>query len=498
LPVHNHIDELAWAKLEKMGLTPSELSDDATFLRRLFLDVIGTLPTLDEVRTFSSDAGADKRARWIDLVLDRPEYADYWALKWADILLVDKEKLGDRGAYEFHRWLREQFAVNRPYDAWVRELIVATGNSGRNGPVNLYRAADTPEALARTIGQAFLGVRIECAQCHHHPFERWSQADFYGLAGFFNGLERKPLAPDRVLLYHAGYRPTLIPLTNAPAPTRPLGVATTPDLTGGDPRVPLAAWLTAPDNPWFARLLANRVWKQLLGRGLVEPEDDLRSTNPPTNEPLLAWLAEQAKANGFDHKGLLRLVLNSRVYQLSSAPHANNLQDEQNFSHYYVRRMPAEVMLDAISAATGAPEEFPGQPLGTRALALWDNRLPSYFLEIFGRPPRSTPCECGRSSEPTMAQALHLMNAPEVERKIASPTGTIARLLGGRGESSAPLTPAEEAALVDELTLTVLGRLPRDKERRAARDLFASSAPRPAAEDYLWTLLNSYDFLFVQ
>ncbi len=489
LPVQNELDPLAWLKLRKMGLVPSELADDATFLRRATLDTIGTLPTPDEVRAFLNDASPAKRSAWIDQLLQRDEYADYWALKWADILLVDREKLGDRGAFELHRWLRGQFAVNRPYDEWVRELITAAGDSSKSGPVNFYRSSDTPEALARTVSQAFLGVRLECAQCHHHPFEKWSQQDFYALAGFFNGLERKPISTDRVLVYHGGYREMLIPQTTQSMAARPLDGAVSPDLKTGDPRVVLAQWMTAPDNQWFARLAVNRLWKHFLGRGLVESEDDLRSTNPPTNGPLLDLLARRLVEAKFDLKVVMRLILNSRVYQLSSIPVDNNRDDEQNFSHYTVKRLPAEVMLDAISSVTGIPESFPGRPSGTRAISIWDNRLPSYFLEIFGRPERTSPCECGRSSDPTMAQALHLMNAPEVEAKLIHPEGRIARLI----ESG-----ANEDRLVEELCLATVGRLPSAKDKAAARKLFADSPPREAAEDFLWTLLNSYDFLFVK
>ena len=487
-PGQNAIDELVRIKFEKIKLVPSELADDATFLRRLWLDTIGTLPTPSEVRQFLSDPAADKRAQWIDKALDRPEYANYWALVWADILLVDRQKLGERGAYELHHWLRAQFAANRRYDEWVAELITASGNSGTNGPVNLFRAAETSEDLARTVSQAFLGVRMECAQCHHHPFEKWSQDDFYGLAGYFNGLERKTIAPNRVFVYHAGLRESRIPFSNKVVPVKPLdGVAST--VSDGDPRRELAAWLVAAENPWFATLAANRIWKHFLGRGLVEPEDDLRSTNPATNEPLLTLLSQNLIASEFDLKSLMRLILNSRTYQLASSTNASNADDEQNFSHHYVRRLPAEVLLDAISQATGEAENFPGRPRGTRAIELWDNRLPSYFLEIFRRPERTSPCECGRTSEPTMSQALHLMNAPEVETKIASANGRAAQLINSK---------ADTAAIADELCLATLGRFPRDSERQIAQQLFATVPPKPAAEDFLWTLLNSYDFLFIK
>jgi len=514
LPSNNRIDELVWAKLERMGIVPSDPADDATFLRRLFIDAIGTLPQPDEVRSFlsaplapSAGRGAggegsvdlDKRTRAIDAVLAREEYADYWALKWADILLVDRNKLGERGAYEFHRWLRDQFARNRPYDEWVRELVTATGDSAMNGPANFYRAVRTPEDVTKSVSQAFLGVRLECAQCHHHPFDKWAQSDFYGLAGFFNGLERKtagirrdPAGQEFIiseLVFHAGMRETRIPYFNTLVTTRVLDGTTPAEIDRGDPRSALADWMTDPQNPWFARLIANRLWKQFLGRGLVEPEDDLRSTSPATNEPLLDYLSEQVVANHYDLKAVMRLILNSRVYQLSSVPNETNRDDTQNFSHYFVKRLPAEVLLDAISDVTGSPEQFPGKPPGTRAIALWDNRLPSYFLEIFGRPERNSPCECGRSSEPTMAQALHLMNAPEVTEKITSPHGRVSRLL----QSQSP-----DYFFVEELCLAALGRLPTDKETKVGKEFFAKEPRQQAAEDFLWTLLNSYDFVFVK
>jgi hypothetical protein len=489
LPVQNDIDPFVWAKLRKMGLVPSEAADDATFLRRSTIDCLGTLPTPEDVRAFLADSSGDKRAKWIDRLLARDEYADYWALKWADILLVDREKLGDRGAFEMHRWLREQFAANRPYDEWVRELITAAGDSGKSGPVNFYRASDTPDAVARAVSQAFLGVRVECAQCHHHPFEKWSQEDYYGLAAFFNGLERKPLTKDRVLLFHAGYREMPIPDSSLKVAARGLDAPVSSRLAAADPRIVLAEWMTGPDNPWFARLAVNRMWKHYLGRGLVEAEDDLRSTNPPTNPPLLDFLARRLIESKFDLKSVMRLIMNSRTYQLASEPTAENREDEQNFSYYYVKRLPAEALLDALSTVTEVREPFPGRPLGTRAIALWDNRLPSYFLEIFGRPERTSPCECGRTSDPTMAQALHLMNAPEVEAKVEHPAGRVARLVeSGAGEEK----------IVEELCLAAIGRYPTDRHKATARKLFASSPPREAAEDFLWTLLNSYEFLFVK
>jgi hypothetical protein len=487
LSTNNRIDELAWAKLRTLGIVPSELAGDAVFLRRLYLDTLGVLPRPDEVRAFLADSDPEKRKKWIDRVLERPEYADHWAMKWSDILLVNRDKLSDRGAYELHRWLREQFARNRPYDRWARDLLTASGPARGNGPVHFYRATATAEELTRAVSQAFLGIRLECAQCHHHPFEKWGQEDFYGLAGYFNGLERRWREGDG-MVRHSGVAEARMPLTNRVVPTRPPGGPPLTTDLDGDPRQRLAAWMTRPDNPWFARLAVNRLWKHYLGRGLVEPEDDLRSTNPAANEPLLDHLARTLVAERYDLKAVTQQILGSRVYQLSGVPNATNRDDEQHFSHHRARRLSAEVLLDAISAVTEAPEEFAGRPRGTRAVELWDNRLPSYFLDVFGRSERLSPCECGRTSEPTMAQCLHLMNAPEVERKVASPTGRAARLADGKRNHD---------EIVEELCLAALGRPPGEKERRVAEKLFRDAPARQAAQDFLWALLNSYEFLFV-
>jgi hypothetical protein len=488
LVANNKIDEHVWSKLKTMGIAPSELATDTVFLRRLYIDTLGTLPRPDEGRAFLADPSADKRGRWIDQILERPEYADYWALQWADLLLVNRDKLGDRGAYEMHRWLRSKLAHNSPYDRWVRELLTASGSSARVGPVNFFRASASTEEMARSVSQAFLGIRLECAQCHHHPFEKWSQDDFYALAGFFNGLQRKKTSGEEILV-HTGYRAMAMPLTGRVISARPPDGPALAERVEGDPRGRLADWMTGPDNPWFARLAVNRLWKHYLGRGLVEPEDDLRSTNPATNEPLLDYLAATFVKENYDLKAMTRLILHSRTYQLASVPNETNKDDEQHYSHYRVKRLPAEVLLDAISAVTGAPELFPGRAPGTRALELWDNRMPSYFLDIFGRSQRLSPCACGRSSEPTMAQCLHLMNAPEIERKIADPNGRIARFLKEN---------LSEEQIVDELCMAALGHPAGARERRAARQLFEAAPAGQAARDFLWALLNSNEFLFVR
>lgn len=489
VPVNNFVDDRTWTRLRKLGIVPSQLCSDTEFLRRASLDTIGTLPTSDEARRFIADSDPDKRARLVDRLLERPEFADYWALRWGDVLRVDSAAVTPKGAYVFHHWLRDVVARNRPYDEIVREILTASGDPNRVGPANLYRAVKTPEELANTVSQVFLGVRIECAQCHHHPYERWGQDDFYGLAAYFAQLKRKGTLPGQELLLVSDTGDVKHPTTNLVVLPKPLGDATA-TRSAGDRRDGLAAWLTAPTNPFFARMVANRIWAHFLGRGLVEPVDDMRTTNPASNEPLLEALAQFVVEKRYDLRELMRFILNSRVYQLSSRTNPSNALDTQNFSHANVKSMPAEVLLDAISDATGIPEKFDGYPIGVRAIQVWENRLPNYFLEIFGKPVRASVCECERSSEPSMTQALHLLNSPGIERKVTSPAGRARRLL----DAGLP-----DAEIVDELYLTTLARYPTPAERRAMSTVIASrSDRRTAIEDVLWALLNSPEFMFIR
>ncbi len=487
-PEANFIDGHVWDKLARLGIRPSELADDATFLRRVFLDVIGTLPTAKEAREFLGDTDAKKRAKLIDRLLDRPEYADFGATKWADLLRVDRDVLGANGSVAFHRWLRQQFADNRPYDQFARDILTAEGKITSPGPAGLYRALGTPEVISRSLSQVFLGVRIECAQCHHHPSDRWGQDDYFALAGFFTGISKKG-TPGNEAVVSSGGADMKHPRTGKPIPTHVLGGK---DLTFADPtdrRVALADWMTTPDNPYFARMIVNRLWSHSFGRGLIEPIDDLRLTNPAANEPLLAALAKHLVASKYDLKAVTRTILNSRVYQLGTATKAN-ADDEQNFSHARSRTMPAEVLLDAICQTTGVPEKFNGTPEGTRAIQLWDNRMPSYFLQLFGRPARVSVCECERSTEPSIAQALHLMNAEEIEAKIRHKRG-VARQL-----AESDKTPA---AIVEDLYLSTHSRFPTKAEQAATLDLFNGKEAitrREAVEDVLWALLNTKDFLY--
>jgi hypothetical protein len=489
LPSKNPIDNFAWTKWQQLRIAPSDICDDATFLRRVKLKTTGTLPSPAEVVAFNEDSSPDKRQRVIDEALQSEDFVNYWSQRWSDILMVNSKSLGGRGAYTFQRWIHQQIRTNRPYDEWVSELIVASGNSGQVGPANFYRGQRTPEDATKAISQAFLGVRMDCAQCHHHPFEKWGQEDFYGLAGYFNGMTRQKLDDNRELVYHPGHKPIAIPVIDRPVDTRPLAGQPTQADSNSDPRPELAEWVTSADNPYFARLVANRIWKHLLGRGLVEPEDDFRATNPPTNPELLDHLAQQLVDDQFDLKKLMRHVMNSHTFQLSSVTNQSNESDGQTYSHYLVRRLPAEVLLDAICHVTGEPESYPGHPHGARAIEIWDNQLPSYFLDTFGRSLRESPCECGSSGEPTMTQALHLLNAPEIEAKIQAPSGRAEQLLNSKLD-------ADE--LIREIVLVTVNRAANEKEIAAGRKVFANASRRQAIQDFMWVMMNSYDFLFVR
>ena len=508
-PEHNFIDALVWNKLRQMGIPPSDLASDAVFLRRVYLDTIGTLPNPEVTRRFLASTDPRKRTTLIDSLLDRDEYATYWAMQWADILRVDSNALGSESAFALTRWLRRQFAENRHYDEFVRDILTARGDSRSESPAPMFMVLNKPRELGRSMSQLFLGVRIECAECHHHPFERWSQDDFYALGGFFTGLKKKKAPDGAVVFYPSRGGDLKNPRTGRTVPTAPLGGPAVEWTDATDRREALADWMTQPDNPFFARAISNRLWAHYFGRGLVEPVDDFRATNPATNEPLLDALAEHLRSVDYDLKCFTRTLLQSRVYQLSAETTPANMDDRRNFSHAVDRPLGAEVLLDAISQVTEVAEKFNGWPLGARAVELWDNRMPSYFLRIFGRPTRTTVCACERGDAPSITQALHLMNSPEIADKIQHRHGRARRLAMSRRTQS---------EIVDELYLATLSRFPSDSERKvlqrvsfgkrephlAERDGTEASTPahdpvaarRAAAEDILWVLLNSKEFLY--
>lgn len=488
LPENNFIDRLVHAKLRKLNVLPSEPADDAEYLRRVYLDVIGTLPTAGEARRFLADSSAVKRQRVVEELLQRPEFADFWALKWADVLRVDRQTLGHKRAYAYYRWIRDTVSDNKPLDRFARELLTAEGPLSEVAPASFYRVVPKPGEQASTLSQVLLGVRIACAECHHHPFDRWSQADYHGMLAFFAPLGVRPSGRGEALVA-SGNPATRHPRTGETIHAHALGTKMPSAGSVGERRLILAEWMTAPDNPFFARNLANRTWAHFLGRGLVEPVDDVRATNPPTNPELLDALAKHLVESKFDFKQLVRTITASRTYQLSSHPNATNDRDEQNCSRALFKRPMAEVLLDMVCDVTGVPEKFSGVPAGARAIQLWDSRVRHDFLKLFGRPTRTTACECERIAEPTVAQVLHVLNAPEMQARLSHDGGRLARL---------ECELRDDGRLTEELYLTFFGRYPTTKERETAvRHLGKEpSRRREAVEDLAWSLMNSLEFVF--
>ncbi len=497
LPRSNFIDGLVWDKLRKLGLTPSAPADDATFLRRASIDVIGRLPTPEEARAFLADPAADRRAKLVDRLLDRPEYADHWANKWVDLLRPNPYRVGIKAVLNLDGWVRDAFRRNLPYDRFVREIVTARGSTFEQGPATIFRDRREPEEIAPMVSQLFLGIRLECAKCHHHPFESWGQEQFYEFAAYFGRVGRKgtglspPISGGEEIVF-AGRKAGAVkhPLTGEVLRPKPLyGSAPADDDPESDPRAALARWMTAPENPYFARAIVNRVWADLMGRGIVEPVDDLRATNPPSNAPLLDALADDFRRHGHDLKGLIRTILSSEVYALGSEPNGRNVADTRNFSRHYRQRLRAEVLMDAIADVTGVPDRFDASPPHSRAATIWTHRVPSLFLDTFGRPDPNQDPPCERTSDSAVVQALHLMNAPGLHDKVASDIGRVAGLSKG---DKAP------RAIVEELYLLSYGRFPTAEERDLGESLFAEpgAGRRAAIEDLLWALLNSAEFVF--
>jgi len=492
------IDALIHKKLAALNIPPSPPCSDPEFIRRAYLDAAGILPTPNEVRAFLADNTPDKRARLIDALLERPEFVDYWAYKWSDLLLVSSRKLNGTAMTAFYNWIRRSVQENKPWDRFIRDILTATGSNLENGAVNYYVIHKEPIDLTETTTQALLGMSVQCARCHNHPMEKWTQTDYYRMANLFSRVRLKngdrsgevlALVSDTGNINH--------PRLGAPLPPRPLDG---PEMRLDDPRdrrQALADWMTAPDNPYVAKALVNRVWRHFLGRGLVEAEDDLRLTNPPSNQELLDALADDFVKNGYDVKRLIRQIMSSAAYQRSADPVGVNTQDNRYYSRYLVRRLPAEVLLDALSQVTGVPTTFEGYPKGTRALQLRDSQVASYFLTAFGRPQREQTCSCERQEETNVAQALHLANGDTINQKLRAPDGVIDRLIR---------TKADDAEVLNELYLSALCRYPTEAERAKLLPLLAnvdaeehhrkSDARRAALEDLFWAVLTSKEFLF--
>ena len=496
-PSKNPLDRFVFAKLRELRLAPSPNCTDAEFARRSSLDVCGLLPRPAEVAAFETDADPEKRAKWVDRLVDLPESADFFAMKWSAIL-KNKRTLGDLskpGTFAFHGWIRQAMAENRPYDRFVAEIVAARGDANVNPAVEWSRQSMDVEDRADDVAQLFLGQRIQCARCHHHPFEKWSQDDYYGFASIFAriGVKEGPGGMSPGVFTHPTGLATN-PVTGEVKRPKPLGAAELPDFgPTRDPRDELAKWLIRADNPFFAKALVNRYWKHFLGRGLVEPEDDLRATNPPSNPELLDALADDFIRNGYDLKRLVRSIATSRAYDRSSVPLPSNEADRRNFARFAARRLPAEVLLDAIGVLTGSPENFIDLPEGARATQLPDDGFGSYFLDVFGRPKRENVCECERSSEANLAQSLHLLNSDEIQARLTPDSARAAKLA---------TDPRSDAEKVEELYRLAFARRPTDAERGECVAFLTRRASansiRSGYEDLIWTLINTKEFLFNQ
>lgn len=499
---NNRIDELVHAKLAELGIVPSGLCTDQEFLRRAYLDVIGTLPTPAEARAYLADKDARKRAKLIDQLLGRDEYADFWALKWGDLLRIKSEypsNLWPNGVQAYHRWVRDSLARNKPYDRFATELLTSTGSNFRSPPSNYYRALRKRDAqgYAEATAVLFMGARMSCARCHGHPTENWTLADNMGMAAFFAKVRIKKTQEWKEEIVYVSPTQTLRDTaTRQVIAPKFLGAAAPVPDPGRDPRVRFAQWLTAPDNPWFARSIVNRMWFWLLGRGIVHEPDDLRPTNLATNPELLAYLEGEMKGHKYDLKHMYRLILNSRTYQLSSKPNDSNANDATNFSHYPLKRMDAEQFLDAIGQVTETyesyisrvPEPYTRLPKGTRATHISDGSISSPFLKLFGRPPRDTAYESDRCRDTSMRQALYMINSSQLENKI-SRSPRIARMLKQK---------KTDAAIIDEIFLAALSRFPKkDEKTKAAEYLVKGKRNRTqAVRDLMWAVLNTKEFIF--
>jgi len=494
LPRYNFIDGHVWTKLQSLGVTPSESIDDAKFLRRVTLDLIGRIPSPEEARAFIADPNPNKHAALVDSLLDRPEYADFWANKWADLLRPNPYRAGIKATLNYDNWIREQFRNNVPYDEFVRKLVTAQGSTWRNGAATMFRDRRSPDEVTPMISQLFLGVRLECAKCHHHPFEKWSQEDFYSFAAYFARVGHKgtglspPISGGEEMVYTASKGSVSHPLTGETLSPRPLFGEAPPTEDFSDPRQALATWMTSKQNDFFAEVQANRIWADLMGRGVVEPVDDLRVTNPPTNGPLLAALAQHFRDHDFDQKELLRVICNSYVYSLSSIPNDRNTADTLNYSRHYRTRLRAETLLDAIDDVTGTPTVYSAMPKQSRSVQIWTNRVASISLDTFGRPDANQDPPCERTGEATVAQTLHLMNAPTLHGKITADNSLAAKL-------AAKELPPE--AIIEELYLATYSRFPDPEETALCRVYFtAATTRRKATEDLLWALINTPEFAY--
>ncbi len=488
-PENNFVDKHVYEKLEQLQIIPSELCTDEEFVRRIHLDVIGLLPSMEDSRAFLADKDPKKRAKLIERLVERPEFAEFWALKFGDLLRIRNQKVTAAGVHKFNRWLAQSIRQNKPYDQFARELLTASGNTYNNPAANYYRTATDPTDCTETTSQLFLGIRIQCAKCHNHPFERWTQNNYYGISAFFNRVQRKKTAAtDEMVIYVARSGEVTQPRTGQQMkPWLPLkGDADLP--ADADRRETFVDWLTSTDNPFFAKVAVNRLWGHLLGRGIVEPVDDFRDSNPPSSAALLDALAKDFVDHGFDLKHTIKTILNSRTYQLSSRKNEFNKDDTKYFSHSRTRMLTAEQLLDAICEVTAIGEKYTGLPVGMKATQLPSPDVDNYFLKVFGQPARETACQCERSTESNLSQALQMINGPLVHGKVRDEKNRFRKLIAAN---------KSDEEIIRELYLAAMSRQPGERELAAATKHIQASGDRvKGLEDVCWALLNANEFLF--
>lgn len=488
-PAFNYIDELVHAKLAKLHVAPSGVCSDEVFVRRAYVDLIGLVPTPAERQKFLSDSDPKKRQKLVETLTDREEFRDLWAMKWAELLQIRTANgISPKGLQVYDEWLRKKVRGGTALDEIVRQVLPATGGTFENPAANFYQTETTPQLIAENVAQVFLGTRIQCAQCHNHPFDRWSMDDYYGFAAFFGQVGYKPaLDPRELTVFHTGSGEIKHPLGDRSVPPKFLGGPAPKMAPGSDPRLALAEWIASPENPAFARNLANVVWAHFLGRGIVEPVDDVRVSNPASNPALLAALGEKLASYRFDARQLARDICNSRTYQLETKPNSSNEWDDRNFAKQSVRRMRAEVLLDCITQVTETTNRLPGLPVGGRAVQIPDGRPLNYFLTTFGRSTRATACSCEVKTTPTLSQALHLLNGDTTNGKIVD--GKLVPKLLAAGK--------EPTAVAEELYLRCFGRTPTAAEaERIALKLSSRQDKQAALEDLFWAILGANEFVF--
>ena len=498
LPRNNFIDDKVWDKLQLLGITASSPAVDSKIVRRLFIDIIGRLPTPQEAQQYINDTTRDKQAKLVDWLLEQPEYADHWANKWTDLLRPNPYRVGIKAVLNYDNWIREAFRENRPYDQFVRGLVTAEGSTFRNGASTLFRDRRSPDEVTTLVSQLFLGIRLDCAKCHHHPFERWSQDDFYSFAAFFARVGRKgtglspPISGSEEVIMEAASGSVTHPLTGAVLSPRPLygTVEFSEDELESDYSIrgKLADWMVSNENDYFGKVMANRVWADMMGRGLVEPVDDLRATNPATNEPLLAALGKYFAENKYDIKKLIGIIAKSHVYGLSSEPTERNVADTRNYSRHYRVRLRAEVLLDAISDITAMPNNFSAMAYGARSNQIWTHRVTNLFLDTFGRPDPNQDPPCERTPDSTVTQILHLMNSPELHAKVTNSSNSISKMIDEQ--------EAEPGEVTKQIYLLCYSREPDGDELEICLKIFGENKdnPKAAASYILWALMNTPEF----